>query len=88
MLACIGSSPSYPQREMREAVRLAEERGVPYRIVATEEHLDPQYAANPNNRCYFCKSELHDRLKSIAAAEGWAVVLDGNNASDRADDST
>jgi uncharacterized protein len=86
MLACIGSSPSYPQREMREAVQLAEDRGVPYRIVATEEHLDARYAANPDNRCYFCKSELHDRLKEIAAAEGWAVVLDGNNASDRADD--
>lgn len=84
-LACIGVSPSFPVREMREAVRLAESAGVPYRLVDTEEHLDPKYAANPVNRCYFCKAELHDRLGRIAAEEGWAVVADGNNASDVGD---
>jgi pyridinium-3,5-biscarboxylic acid mononucleotide sulfurtransferase len=85
-LACIGVSPSYPAREMRDAVTLAEQLGVPYRLIETREHLDANYAANPSNRCYFCKSELHDRLKHLAAAEGWAVVLDGNNASDIGDD--
>ena len=84
-LACIGVSPSYPAREMRDAVKLAEQLGVPYRLVNTEEYLDADYAANPANRCYFCKSELHDQLKRIAAAEGWQVVLDGNNASDLGD---
>ena len=84
-LACIGVSPSYPTREMREAVKLAESMGVPYRKVNTEEHLDPNYAANPVNRCYFCKTELHDQLTGIAAAEGWQVVVDGNNASDVGD---
>src|SRR5215207_1818982 len=54
-LACIGVSPSYPAREMREAVKLAEQLGVPYRLVDTEEYLDPSYAANPSNRCYYCK---------------------------------
>jgi len=84
-LACIGISPSYPVREMRDAVKLAEELGVPYRLVNTEEYRDPNYAANPNNRCYYCKSELHNQLKSILVAEGWGVVLDGNNASDVGD---
>src|SRR5438309_7681388 len=85
-LACIGVSPSYPGREMRDAVKLAEMLGVPFRLVDTQEHLDARYAANPDNRCYFCKSELHDRLRQIAQTEGWAVVLDGNNASDPEDD--
>lgn len=84
-LACIGVSPSYPAREMRDAVKLAEELGVPYRLVNTEEYLDENYAANPNNRCYFCKSELHNRLKHILVEEAWGVVLDGNNASDVGD---
>lgn len=84
-LACIGVSPSYPSREMRNAVELAESLGVPYRLVNTEEHLDPNYAANPVNRCFFCKSELHDRLKTIAQDEGWQVVVDGNNVSDLGD---
>jgi uncharacterized protein len=85
-LACIGVSPSYPTREMRDAVKLAEQIGVPYRLVNTEEYRDASYAANPTNRCYFCKSELHDQLKKIVASEGWQVVLDGNNISDLGDD--
>lgn len=84
-LACIGVSPSYPTREMRDAVALAEKIGVPYRLVDTEEYLDPNYAANPSNRCYFCKSELHNRLEQILLAEDWGVVLDGTNVSDLGD---
>jgi len=84
-LACIGVSPSYPTREMRDAVKLAEQIGVPYRLVNTTEYLDANYAANPTNRCYFCKSELHDQLKKVANEEGWQMVLDGNNSSDLGD---
>ena len=84
-LACIGVSPSYPMREMRIAVKLAEEQQWPYRLVNTEEYLDANYAANAADRCYFCKSELHDHLRAIAEAEGWLAVVDGNNASDVGD---
>lgn len=84
-LACIGVSPSYPAREMRDAVKLAEEMGMPYRLVNTEEYLDDNYAANPTNRCYFCKSELHNRLKQILTREEWGTVVDGTNASDLGD---
>jgi pyridinium-3,5-biscarboxylic acid mononucleotide sulfurtransferase len=85
-LACIGTSPSYPERELQSALQVAKDLGAVVRIVKTEEHLDPHYAANPANRCYFCKSELYTRLKSIADAEGFAVIIDGNNASDLGDD--
>ncbi|MCO5213264.1 MAG: ATP-dependent sacrificial sulfur transferase LarE [Caldilinea sp.] len=85
MLACIGMSPSYPQRELRDAVALAEAIGAPCRIVSTEEYLDPDYAANPTDRCYFCKSELHDQLRALAADEGWHAIADGANASDLGD---
>ncbi len=85
MLACIGMSPSYPQRELRDAVALAEAIGAPYRVVGTEEYLDPNYAANPTDRCYFCKSELHDQLRALAAEEGWNAIADGANASDLGD---
>ena len=84
-LACIGVSPSYPARERRDAVRLADELKLPYRLVNTDEHLDERYAANPADRCYFCKSHLHERLRQIADAEGWKVVADGVHADDTAD---
>src|SRR5262249_23562060 len=56
--------------------------GANVRVVDTHEADDPNYAANPTNRCYFCKSELHTRLTDLLRTEGWAVVFDGNNASD------
>jgi pyridinium-3,5-biscarboxylic acid mononucleotide sulfurtransferase len=85
-LACIGVSPSYPQRERDAAVALAAQLGAAYRIIETTEHEDPRYAANPDNRCYFCKANLFDHLREIAAAEGWNAILDGNNVSDMTDD--
>jgi pyridinium-3,5-biscarboxylic acid mononucleotide sulfurtransferase len=81
-LGCIGVSPSYPQRELEAATGLAEQRGLRYRLVNTQEHLDARYAANPGNRCYFCKSELYDRLSLIRAEIGADAILDGTNASD------
>lgn len=84
-LACIGLSPSYPRREMRDAVSLAESLGVSYRIVNTREHVDANYAANPANRCYYCKSELYNHLRAIAAREGWGAILDGNHLDDLGD---
>lgn len=84
-LACLCISPSYPEREKRSAIALAETLGVPYRLVETEEHLDPNYRANAKSRCYYCKSEMHERLNQIAVAEGWDLVVDGTNASDLGD---
>jgi uncharacterized protein len=85
-LACIGVSPSYPAREQRDAVALAEATGFAFRLVETGEHLDADYTANPDNRCYYCKAHLYERLAAIAATEGWAVILDGTHAGDLGDD--
>jgi uncharacterized protein len=85
ILACIGISPSYPERERRAAVDLAERLGIAYRLIDTQEGRDPDYAANPHNRCYFCKSALHDQLRELALREGWGAILDGANASDQGD---
>lgn len=81
-LACIAVSPSYPQRELAGATALAGQLGVACRLVQTQEHLDPRYAANPINRCYFCKSDLYDRLVKIKNEEHWSVIFDGTHAGD------
>jgi len=82
VLGCIGVSPSYPARELEGAIALAKRLGVRHETVATSEHLDPRYLANPANRCYFCKSELYRQLRQVAQREDAAVILDGTNASD------
>jgi len=84
-LAVIGISASYPAEQWEIARSVAALFDIPVREIATDELSDPSYAANPVNRCYFCKSELWSRLAPIAAAEGLAVVIDGTNADDLGD---
>jgi pyridinium-3,5-biscarboxylic acid mononucleotide sulfurtransferase len=84
-LAVIADSPSLPRRELAEALAVAEQFVIPVRVVQTEEFKNPEYLANPANRCYFCKHELFTELAPLAKAEGFAVIAYGENASDAGD---
>jgi uncharacterized protein len=84
-LAVLADSPSLPRRELEEAVAVAEQFAIPLRIVGTEEFDNPEYLANPNNRCYFCKHELFTQLAPLAKNENFAVIAYGENASDVGD---
>src|SRR5687768_16120463 len=69
VLAATGVSPSLPQRELQSVRDLAAQIGVELRLISTSEMHDPNYTANPSNRCYFCKSELYTRLADLAKAQ-------------------
>ena len=75
-------SPSVAPEEEREARELAERIGARHLVVAADETQNPQYAANPTNRCYFCKTELYTVCEARRAELGLAVVLGGFNADD------
>ncbi len=85
VLAVTGLSPSYPAEQREMARRVAKAIGLPHLEIETRELDDPRYAANPTNRCYFCKSELYRRLDALARERGHATVIDGSNADDLAD---
>lgn len=85
LLAVIGRSPSYPAEQWETARKVADLFGIPVREVDTDELSDPNYAANPSNRCFFCKSELWSRVVPLAREAGFAAVLDGTNADDLGD---
>jgi uncharacterized protein len=82
MLAVIGRSPSYPQAQWDAAREAAAQFDIPLLEVDTHELDDPEYAANPTNRCFFCKRELWARLTAEAATRGFSVVCDGTIADD------
>src|SRR5258706_4750542 len=84
-LAAIADSPSLPRRELEDALAIAKQFHFPVRVIQTQEFDNPEYLANPNNRCYFCKHELFTQLAPLARAEGFAVVAYGENASDIGD---
>jgi len=85
-LAVIAHSPAFPEREKREAMELAGRLNLHIRQIETRELADPNYQQNNRSRCYFCKSEMYGHMRQMAAAEGWAVLVDGTNEDDLGDD--
>jgi pyridinium-3,5-biscarboxylic acid mononucleotide sulfurtransferase len=81
-LALIGRSESLAGSEEDHAVSVATQIGIPIREIETGEMSDPRYAANPSNRCYFCKSVLWLTLKPLAREYGFHTLVDGTNADD------
>ena len=82
MVAAIGKSASYPEAQWHAARDVARRFDIPLLEIDTFELEDPHYLANPTNRCFFCKTELWNRLVPAARARGLAVVCDGTNADD------
>lgn len=81
-LAITADSPSLMPEDLEDAKVQAAEIGIHHEIVNTHEMENPNYTSNPANRCYFCKSELHDTLKPLALQRGYPYVVDGVNADD------
>lgn len=85
VLAVTGRSPSVPSADLRAVAALAAECGAPHEFLETGEFSDPNYVANPINRCYFCKSALYAQLVPFAQARGFLAVVSGTNADDLSD---
>ncbi|MFL5620805.1 MAG: ATP-dependent sacrificial sulfur transferase LarE [Gemmatimonadaceae bacterium] len=85
VLAIIGRSASYPEAQWAAAREVAQSFDVPVLELDTAELEDPRYAANPSNRCYFCKTELWSKLVPVARSRGFDTVADGTNADDLSD---
>ena len=75
-----------PAFELADAKKLAAGLGVEVTVLELDALADPRVAANPADRCYYCKQNLFRTLKERAIADGYPVLLDGTNASDEAGD--
>jgi len=78
-------SPSVPRSELVEAKKIAKKIGSLHMVIETQEINDENYAKNPKNRCYFCKSELYSQLVSVARQLGVKNILNGTNLDDLGD---
>jgi len=84
-LAVLGVSASVPEAQRVSARELARRFEVPLLEIDTNELSDPRYAANPTDRCYFCKSELWAQLQHLRSRDSFDVVIDGTHADDAGD---
>jgi uncharacterized protein len=85
VLAVTSNNETYLPSELDLARSFAASLGVEHLVVNTRELDNPNYASNPVNRCYFCKSTLYSDLAKIAAEKGYSCVIDGANKDDEGD---
>src|SRR3989338_2250328 len=81
-IAVTADSPSVPRSESEETRKSAGEIGARHMIIGTEETQNPDYVKNPENRCYYCKSELYSKLKIVADKHNIKNILNGTNLDD------
>jgi uncharacterized protein len=82
VLALTAVSSSLAAHELDEAQSIAQQIGVRHVLIESHETEDPRYLANMPDRCYFCKSDVYDRLIDCAQQEGYRALVDGTNADD------
>src|SRR5262245_56531364 len=70
VLAIVGRSASYPDEQWAIARDVARQCDITIVEIDTDELSDNDYAANPVNRCYFCKRELWSKLVPLARSRG------------------
>lgn len=77
VLAVTADSPSLARAALEDACQLATRLDAEHLVIETSEVDTPAYRVNSALRCYFCKQELFERLKPLAAARGISVILYG-----------
>ncbi|MEM2901196.1 MAG: ATP-dependent sacrificial sulfur transferase LarE [Candidatus Bathyarchaeia archaeon] len=82
VVAVTASSPTYPPEELEEAKQVASEIGVKHMVLESDELSIEEFCRNPENRCYYCKGHLLNRLLGVAEELGFKVVFEGTNLSD------
>lgn len=85
LIAVTATSSTYPERELKEAIKYAKDMGVKHIIISSEELEIEGFASNPKNRCYYCKKELFTKIKDVAKENGAEYVFDGSNLDDTGD---
>jgi uncharacterized protein len=84
-LAVTAVSPALAAGELDGARSVAEAVGIRHEVISTAELEREDYRRNDRFRCYYCKTELYDRLAVVAGRRGFAAVLSGANADDTGD---
>jgi len=85
VVALTTRSPTAVDEDYDIAVVLAGELGVMHVVIDADELEIPGYAANPTNRCYFCKSNLYAICTAEAERREIAHIVDGANLDDLGD---
>lgn len=85
VLAVTAVSPSLAEGHYDRCRNLVALLDSEWKVIQTEEFLNPDYLSNPSNRCYFCKSGLYSKMLPVAKEGGYLVMANGLNQDDLSD---
>ena len=71
-----------PEFELRDAIELTRKLGVRMRLIEQDIVSCAEVTANPPDRCYYCKKHIMGAIRERSRADGYALIIDGTNASD------
>ena len=84
-LAVTSGSASLKRSDLQLAQKLAQRWDMQHRVIVTDEVNNPDYRANPTNRCFYCKTALYTALQQIAKTDEYQVIFNGTNCDDLGD---
>jgi uncharacterized protein len=85
VLAVTATSATLPAEDRDHAVALARSIGAYHVVVIANELDSPDFAANPADRCYYCKKVRYDSFTRLQRELGIAHIVDGSNLDDLGD---
>ena len=85
MLAVMADSPSLARVHLQDAIRFAQEHGIPLQVIATSEMNNPEYVRNDGQRCFHCKDELFTQMERFRDERGYKAIAYGVNVDDQGD---
>ncbi len=75
----------YPDEEIEEAKKFADQYNIPHLIITRNPLTDETFKNNPKNRCYICKTGLYNEIIKIKESRNFDIILDGSNIDDLSD---
>jgi uncharacterized protein len=84
-IALTAASPTMPPGELEAAKEFAKTLGCRHIVIDSNELVNPSFAQNPANRCFFCKDELYRICRDQSENLRVAVIVDGTNLDDLKD---
>ncbi|MAI27366.1 MAG: ATP-dependent sacrificial sulfur transferase LarE [Myxococcota bacterium] len=84
-LAVTAVSPSYPQSHRGMAEEIVRDFRIPHRFIETAEMERAEYRRNAADRCYYCKTELFERMEEVLEGSDFDKIAYGINRDDQGD---
>lgn len=84
-IAITADSPSLASGELEQSAAVCKSIGIVHRIIKTEEFERVGYQQNAGDRCYYCKSELYERITDLLPTLDVDVICNGANLDDKGD---